>query len=52
MLVETGVLPLAALHTEASITDKVIDRLIAWFGADRVMAALDRATQPSLRAAE
>jgi hypothetical protein len=52
MLIEHGVIPLAAFHNKASITDKVIDRLIAWFGADRVMAGLDRVTQPSLRAAE
>jgi hypothetical protein len=35
-----------------SPADENIDRLIAKFGADRVMAALDRATQPERAAAE
>jgi hypothetical protein len=52
MLIEHEIVPFATFHNSASITDGVIDRLIAWIGADRAMASLDRLTQPQRIAAE
>lgn len=48
--VARGQLSLARLHR--GLSDKVIDRFIVRAGADRVLAALDRYTQPSLFPAE
>jgi hypothetical protein len=43
--VECGLLSLSAIHN-GSPTDAAIDRFVAKAGANRVMAALDRYTQP------
>jgi hypothetical protein len=46
--VEEGTVSFSSLHNRPP-TDLAIDRFIARAGADRVMAALDRYTQPSLK---
>jgi hypothetical protein len=52
--VKKGLLPLAELTPRAPgvPTDADVDRVVRELGADRVMAALDRITRPSLVAAE
>jgi hypothetical protein len=47
--IECGLLSVTALHNKP--TDAQLDRFVARYGADRVMAALDRATAPSATAA-
>jgi hypothetical protein len=44
-----GDLPVIRLHNKpkALPTDDELDRLVAMIGADRIMAALDRYTQPT-----
>ena len=51
--IKHGGLSLSTLHNKRQEpTDAKLDRLVAKYGADRVMAALDRATMPQRRAAE